>query len=87
MGRSDEALADLNRAIELDLEDASAFASRGETYREMERYEEALADYDRAIELDLEDASALAYRGYTYWNMKRYDEALAVRPRHRTRRC
>jgi tetratricopeptide (TPR) repeat protein len=29
-----------------------AIASRGQTFRLMERYEEALADFNRAIELD-----------------------------------
>jgi tetratricopeptide (TPR) repeat protein len=55
MERYDQALADLNRAIELNPENASALASRGETYRLMERYDEALADFNRAIELDLGD--------------------------------
>jgi len=51
MGRYDEALADLNRAIELDADQDWAIASRGETYQAIERYDEALADLNRAIEL------------------------------------
>jgi tetratricopeptide (TPR) repeat protein len=66
MEHDDEALADLNRAIELDPADASALVDRGETYQAMGRSEEALADYDRAIELDPEAASALASRRETY---------------------
>jgi tetratricopeptide (TPR) repeat protein len=59
-----EALADLNRAIELNPEDAaSAFASRGETFRLMDRYEDALADFNRAIELDPDPAWVIASRG------------------------
>jgi tetratricopeptide (TPR) repeat protein len=78
MGRSDEALADLSRAIELDPADASAFVDRGETYQAMERYEEALADFSRVIELDPEDAaSAFAGRGETLRLMKCYENALA----------
>jgi tetratricopeptide (TPR) repeat protein len=50
MQRYDKALADLNRAIELDPADALDIASRGETYRLMERYEEALADFNRGIQ-------------------------------------
>ena len=61
MERYDEALADFNRAIELDPEDAWALAGRGETYWAMGRYDQALADYDRAIELDpAEDEFAAA---------------------------
>ena len=52
MGRYDQALAHLNRAIELNPEDASAIGSRGRTYWAMDRYVEALADLNRASELD-----------------------------------
>ena len=52
MERYGEALADLDRAIELDPGHAWAIANRGYTYRRMERYEGALADLSRAIELD-----------------------------------
>ena len=72
MQRYDKALADLNRAIELDPADALDIASRGETYRLMGRYEEALADLNRAIELNPGYASAIASRGETYRPMKRH---------------
>jgi len=52
MGRLDEALADLNRAIELDPEDAETIASRGQVYRLLGREAEALADLARAAGLD-----------------------------------
>ena len=55
MERREDALADLNRAIELDPGDAQAIAGRGETYRCLERYDEAQADFSRAIELDPDD--------------------------------
>ena len=54
MDRYEEALADFNRAIDLDPSYAWALANRGETYRRMERYEEALADLTRAIDLNPE---------------------------------
>ena len=60
MGRYDEALADLNRAIELDPSRDWIIADRGETYRAMGRYDEALADFNRAIELDPSDAEVIA---------------------------
>src|SRR5215510_989228 len=50
MDRNDEALAEFNRAIELDPGNARAIAHRGEIYREMQRYDEALADLSRAID-------------------------------------
>jgi tetratricopeptide (TPR) repeat protein len=51
MKRYDEALADLNRAVELGPDQATAIASRGETYQAMKRYNEALDDCNRAAEL------------------------------------
>ncbi len=78
MQRYDKALADLNRAIELDPADALDIASRGETYRRMERYEEALADFSRAIELNPGYTSAIASRGQVYQAMQRYEEALVL---------
>jgi tetratricopeptide (TPR) repeat protein len=52
MGRYQDAVTDLSRAIDLDPGLAWAFAERGETYRRMERHEQALADFRRAIDLD-----------------------------------
>jgi len=63
MERYEEALADFDRAIDLDPEVAWIIASRGEIYRLMRRYEEALADFDRAIDLDPEVAWIIARRG------------------------
>ena len=77
MKKHEEALADFNRAIELDEKDKWAIANRGETYRLMEKYEEALIDFNRAIELDEKYAWAIAVRGLTYSLMGKYDEALA----------
>ena len=48
MERSEEALGDLNRAVELDPSYAWAIAARGETYRLMKRYKEANADFKLA---------------------------------------
>jgi tetratricopeptide (TPR) repeat protein len=56
MGRYEEALADLDHAIELNPEYISWLAiDRGEAYRAMGRYEEALADFNRGVKLDPED--------------------------------
>ena len=76
-GRGDEAIADFNRAIELDPNRTWSIAGHGETCRLMERYDEAIADFNRAIELAPSFAWAIAHRGQTYRAMERYDEALA----------
>src|ERR1035437_2035525 len=75
--RSDEAIVDFTRAIELDRSRARAIGSRGATYGRMERYEEAIADFTRAIELDPSRAWVIGSRGATYGRMERYEEAIA----------
>ncbi|MFJ2171263.1 tetratricopeptide repeat protein, partial [Streptomyces griseofuscus] len=76
MGRFEEALTDLNHAIQLEPDYAWAIASRGETYRLMGRFEEALTDLNHAIQLEPDYAWAIANRGETYRLMHRYDDAL-----------
>ncbi|MYT55966.1 tetratricopeptide repeat protein, partial [Streptomyces sp. SID7834] len=51
-GRYEEALADYDRAVEMDPQYAWARAGRAQVHEAMGRHEEALADYDRALEID-----------------------------------
>ena len=57
----DAALADFDRAIEIDPAAARAFASRGAIHQKLGRRANALADYNKAIELD--PRLATAYMG------------------------
>ena len=57
-----DALADFNRAIELNPNLAGAISGRGIIFRLMGRYEEALADFNRAIELNPDEGRALGNR-------------------------
>jgi tetratricopeptide (TPR) repeat protein len=77
MMQYEEALADLNHAIERNPDYLRAIAVRGEVYRLMTRYSEALVDFQRAIELDPNYTPAIAGRGETYRLMERYEDALA----------
>ena len=52
LGRPAKALADLNRAVALDPDDAEARTNRGSIHYTADRLDEAGADFDRAIELD-----------------------------------
>ncbi|MEO1801005.1 MAG: tetratricopeptide repeat protein [Cyanobacteria bacterium J06629_2] len=56
LGRYEEALIDLGRAIELDPNNFNAWANRGSAKGSLGRYEDALTDYDRAIELDADNS-------------------------------
>jgi tetratricopeptide (TPR) repeat protein len=56
LGNADEAMADHNRAIELDPESAWNYLERGISFKDLfEAYEEAIADFDTAEELDPSD--------------------------------
>jgi tetratricopeptide (TPR) repeat protein len=51
MKRYDEALADHNRAVELDPSHIWVIASRGHTYLVMRRFGKALADLKRGLKI------------------------------------
>jgi tetratricopeptide (TPR) repeat protein len=76
MGRYGEALADLDRALELDPGYTWVLGERSEVYRRMGRYGEALADLDRALELNPGYTWVLGERSEVYRRMGRYEEAL-----------
>jgi tetratricopeptide (TPR) repeat protein len=76
MGQYDDALADLNRAVELDSTKASAILNRGKLYGQTDRLDDALVEFNRAIEVDPNDDEAIACRGEVYRLMGRYDDAL-----------
>ena len=61
MQRYDEALADYNRAIELDPSDVFTIIGRSQTYRAMRRYGKALADLRRAAKLDPDKTRAILH--------------------------
>lgn len=70
------AIADYNRAIELDPNYARAYASRGSAYRHLKEYERAVQDYDRALAINPNYAWAYFGRGETYRLQKDYLLAL-----------
>ncbi|HKP54977.1 MAG TPA: tetratricopeptide repeat protein [Chloroflexia bacterium] len=73
----EQALAEYNRAIELDPKLAVAYRARGYVYYERNDYERALAEYNRAIELDTKLTKAYSNRGYVYYERNDYERALA----------
>ena len=58
-----EALADYDRAIELNPDDAVAYSNRGIAKSELGQYEAAFTDYDAAIRLNPDSAEAYYNRG------------------------
>jgi tetratricopeptide (TPR) repeat protein len=76
MGSFEDALQDLDEALEIEGGYGWAIATRGLTYRRMERYDEALADFNHAIELKPNVVQNFVNRGLTYRLIERYEEAL-----------
>ena len=68
-GRLDRAIADLNEAIRLALEDVRCYAGRGMVWERKGELREASLDLDEAVRLDPKDAEVLSWRA-GLWAMK-----------------
>lgn len=77
LGRYEESLAEMNRVVEMNPDNAFVYINRGNAYYNLDRNEEALADYNAALALQSGEAKAWVYRADTYMRMERYQEALA----------
>ncbi|MBT3362673.1 MAG: tetratricopeptide repeat protein [Chloroflexi bacterium] len=71
------AMADFEKAIELDPNHAGAYNGRGYTYYEMNDLTNAIADFERAIELDPSYTDAYYNRGISYYQMDDLTNAMA----------
>jgi lipoprotein NlpI len=65
--RHEEALADLDRAIELDPRDAGAYEQRGSERFKLGRFGDSIADFDRQIALDPASEAGHWKRGISYY--------------------
>jgi len=75
--RYDEALEQLNEAVQLKPVYYKARISRGKLFRRMKKYPEALADYNKAIDLEPNRDEAYNNRGNIYFETQQFDKALA----------
>ncbi len=76
-GSYESAIADYNKAIELDPAFADAHYDRGYSFYEMGRLEEAVRDSSRAIELNPDDDRYYALRSVVYLFSDQMDLAQA----------
>lgn len=76
-GELERAVADYDRALDLDPELDCAYYGRGRTRRKQDQYEEALVDLDCAVRLVPTDAEYLEERAFVYWCMDRHPEAVS----------
>ena len=74
---NEQAIADYNRAIELDPTYTRAYASRGTAYMSVGSYEQALQDFEHALELRPNYVWALAERAIIYQSRGADDRALS----------
>ncbi|MFD5031642.1 tetratricopeptide repeat protein [Streptomyces sp. NPDC058405] len=73
-GRHEEALGDLDRALDDVPDDAVALVLRGTIHRELHHYRESVADLDRALELDPQYAWGYGQRARTALAMGQLDQ-------------
>jgi tetratricopeptide (TPR) repeat protein/V8-like Glu-specific endopeptidase len=75
-GHHQEALADLNQAIDLNPEDPFAYMSRGIIYYHLHSYEQALHDFDEAMQRNPDyKHEGLHWSGIALQPLQRYQEA------------
>jgi tetratricopeptide (TPR) repeat protein len=76
LNRTEEAITDYTRAIELNPRWADAYYNRGNAYGEKHLYDRAITDYTVAIAL-APDVPTYDNRGWTYEKIERPDLAIA----------
>ena len=88
-GEHAQALRQIDAALKLNPDSASAHSNHGATLRELKRLDEALACYEKALALKPDHAEALYNRGNALRDLHRfveavasYDRALVLSPDH-----
>jgi tetratricopeptide (TPR) repeat protein len=76
-GKTQEALDDFNRALEIDPTHQDGYLGRADTLNTMGRYEESLRDYNKALEIKPTMANAYINRAIAYSHLGQYEKAIA----------
>jgi len=76
-GLNDQAIAEYNKAIEIDPKYAKAYFYRGNAYGSKDLYDKSISDFTKAIEIDPKYARAYFYRGGVYSSKDLYDKAIS----------
>ena len=77
MEQYERAIADYDKAIEINTEDANAYNNPGLSYSLIKETQRALFDYDKAIEIDPNNSEVYYNRGSSYTDLKQYERAIA----------
>jgi len=73
----DEAIAEFNKAIEIDPDFADAYYNRGIANSKKGNLEKAISDYSKAIEINPRDSDAYFNRGLVYHKKNNLDKAIS----------
>jgi len=76
LSQYEQAIADFDRAIQLDPQDAKAYSNRGAAYADLGQYEQAIADFDQAIQINPQYAEVYTNRGAAYAGLGQYEQAI-----------
>ena len=76
-GENEEAIKQLQMAIDLDKKNVSAYFNLGLVYNDEKRYDDALKQSNKAVELAPRDYKGHLLEGMVYRQLKMYTEALA----------
>ena len=76
LGEYETAIADYNKAIELNQKEPSIYFSRGLAHFNKQSYTTAIADFDKVIELDPKEAMAYFKRGNALEKTGNFEKAL-----------
>jgi len=74
-GQHDQAVADFNKALEINPKDASAYYNRGMAYGEKNQLDQTIADFNKAVEINPSYGRAYNNRAIIYYLKKEYDKA------------
>ncbi|KAA1261412.1 TPR repeat-containing protein YrrB [Rubripirellula obstinata] len=77
LGKTEQAVLDFDKAIELGYTEAHAYTSRGLFHAEMGSFDKAIADYDKALEVDPESIAPIINRAAVHMSRKDFDKAIA----------
>ena len=73
---SDKAIADYNKAIEINPKFAGFYANRGNIYQNQGNLQQAISDYNNAIDRNPNDSSSFYNRGLAYYGLEEYGKSL-----------
>jgi tetratricopeptide (TPR) repeat protein len=76
-GQIDDAITDLNKAIDLNPKDAGAHFYRGNAYYKKGQIDKALSDYSKAIKINSRYTNAYFSRGLHYVGVEEYSKAIS----------